>query len=664
MGQSLVLRCVLWLASFLLAASCLANNTVDGRYISASWFVAGSNDAADSAMTIAFDIQPQEGWHIYWQNPGESGYAPEVIWIGEGISAGQLMHPAPVLFDLAGIPSYIHEGQVTLLQRLKFAAPHDSLKAELDLLVCSDRRCVPEVLSFDQKINQLPVASERMQQASSLMPLVVTGSAEIVEQGQVFQLRLKNVAKQAITDVVVFPVDSSLFSAHQAQTWRVEGQDLIASIFRGNANSDALTDVVAVVTNEIGTQQAFTLPPSGPIKSLPEVDEAAQVSVLWVLFAALMGGIVLNLMPCVFPVLSLKVFAITRAGMNPRQARIEALAYTAGTTLSVTALGVIILMVRASGEAMGWAFQLQNVYVLFALYMLVFLIGLNLLGLFELPSINANGGNKDGWLGAFGTGVLAAFVATPCTGPFMAGALGAALILPMGISLIIFSALGLGLGLPFILLAFSETLRCKLPSPGPWMEVLRHWLALPMALTALGLLWIISRQVEISTMIMIVVASTGLLALMAWLGSAQRNFRSTCPASILSLALVSATMIFIKPHTLSAKEDGHFDQQVLSAALSTGQPTLLYFTADWCLTCKVNEVTSINNDAVKKVFKENNVQVIVADWTRGDKVITEFLTREGVAGVPLYIWYSSEGDKQILPQILTSQLLVDLATKG
>jgi thiol:disulfide interchange protein/DsbC/DsbD-like thiol-disulfide interchange protein len=646
------------LTAILLLCSGLSVAESEGRFISASWFLAALPTPETGEVTVGYTLTPKQGWHIYWENPGESGYAPETLW--HDADAQPLQHPAPSLYELGGIPSYIHSDEVTLLQQVILRDRVTSLKADLELLVCSDSRCVPETLTFENAIEDMKISHERAQYAGALLPTVVRGVISGEEQGQVLKVRLQDVALPYITDVRLFPADNSLFSAHHPQTWRLEENDLLITVFRDAIQNTTNQSIVAVVTFDNGERASYTLPPVRPIEDLPKIDPIEQVSWWWAIVAAIIGGILLNLMPCVFPVLSLKIFALTMSGSNAQQAKKEAVAYTAGTILSVTALGGLILVLRASGEVMGWAFQLQNVYVLFGLYALMLTLTVNLVGGFELPSVNVSGQPDHGYLGAFSTGVLAAFVATPCTGPFMAGALGAALVMPPVFGLAIFSGLGLGLGLPFLMLAFNESLRRRLPAPGPWMETLKRFLAIPLALTALGLVWIMWRQLEQTSLGLLLLFSVIFVLVLCAYGSAQRRRSLTWPLWLGAAFSVIICMTFLKP---LATEDSNsqFDEGALAQALESGRPTLLYFTADWCLTCKVNEMTSIDTEEVRNAFAKYNVNIIVADWTRGDKAITEYLSKEGAAGVPLYIWYSRNGQKHLLPQVLTSQMLIDLA---
>jgi thiol:disulfide interchange protein len=333
---------------------------------------------------------------------------------------------------------------------------------------------------------------------------------------------------------------------------------------------------------------------------------------------ALLGGLLLNILPCVFPIISLKALSLVRSGESEAAARREALAYTAGVVLTCLALGGLLLGLRSAGVAVGWAFQLQNPWIVALLLVLAVAITANLAGWFTLPGFGGGEqlAQQDGVKGAFWTGALAAFVATPCTGPFMAAALGAALVLPVPAALLIFAGLGLGMALPFLSIGYVPALRSRLPRPGAWMETFRRFLAIPMGLTALALAWLLAGQ-------------TGL----------------------------AKEIPFLAP---AASQHTPFSEAKLAALRGEGKPVFLYFTADWCLTCKVNEKTAIETDAVRSAFRKKGVVVMVGDWTRSDPAITRFLEAKGRSGVPLYLWYAPGKEAQELPQLLTPAMLAAL----
>jgi thiol:disulfide interchange protein len=416
-----------------------------------------------------------------------------------------------------------------------------------------------------------------------------------------------------------------------------------------------------------GSHSGFAV--SAKAGTVPQAGGGVVITVLLALGGAIVGGLILNVMPCVFPILSLKAMSLVKAGGDAGTARREAIAYTLGVIFTCMALGSALLALRAGGAAVGWAFQLQDPRIILLLLLLVSAIALNMAGLFELRSIGAGGGlaGKGGVQGSFWTGVLVAFVATPCTGPFMGAALGVALVLPFVAALAVFAGLGLGLALPFLLIAFVPALRRRMPRPGAWMGRLQTILSVPMFLTALALAWLLGRQTGASGMTVgIGVALVGGL-LLWWLGTRQHAGKGGgLLFGALVLIVLVGGIVLLPPNDgavaqASATSHVPFDEAKLSALRAQGKPVFLYFTADWCLTCKANEAATIDRAAVADAFDKGGVTVMVGDWTNNDPAIGRFLEGQGRSGVPLYLWYAPDTEAQVLPQVLTPSLLTGLA---
>ncbi|MGB5723476.1 MAG: thioredoxin family protein, partial [Parasphingorhabdus sp.] len=350
---------------------------------------------------------------------------------------------------------------------------------------------------------------------------------------------------------------------------------------------------------------------------------------------------------------------------------------TAGVVLVATLLGAILLGLRASGAAVGWAFQLQDPRIIFVLLALVTAIGLNLAGMFELPNINFGNklAQKDGPAGSFWTGALAAFVATPCTGPFMAAALGATIILPPIAALVIFAGLGVGLALPFLLIGFIPAIRNRLPKPGPWLDGFRKAMAIPMFLTSIGLIWLLGRQIGTDALGLSLIFLLLVALILWWFGGGQ--LKGLSRGALTSAAMVAAIAggIIALPgeaamnsqklaNTSAATLPSEpFSEARLSELRASGQPVFAYFTADWCITCKANEATAIQRSETADAFAAAKVAVLMGDWTRPDPEISRFLEMHGRAGVPLYLYYAPGKEPVILPQILTVATLTDLVSE-
>ncbi|MFN2258965.1 MAG: protein-disulfide reductase DsbD family protein, partial [Parasphingopyxis sp.] len=411
------------------------------------------------------------------------------------------------------------------------------------------------------------------------------------------------------------------------------------------------------------------VPGEVPAAGTPVGGIAAATPLAVILLGAILGGLLLNIMPCVFPILSLKALSLAKSGGEEGAARREALAYAGGAVVMCLALGGSLLALRAGGAAVGWAFQLQDPRMIFLLLMLFTAITANLAGLFELPAlaIGSRRGESGGAAGAFGTGALAAFVATPCTGPFMAAALGAALILPPIEALAIFAGLGLGLALPFLAIGFVPALRRRLPRPGPWLARFRRWMALPMGLTALALVWLLSRQAGAEGVTIGFGLAIALVLVLGWIGLRQRKGRAAALLAIPAL-LVAAVGVGLMPSALPATERAAdtlpgaepFSTARLAELRAAGRPVFVYFTADWCITCKANEAGALARQSVAAHFQQREIAVLVGDWTTGNAEIGRFLATHGRSGVPLYLYYPPGGEPEILPQILTPGRLLAL----
>ncbi|MBO0749710.1 MAG: thioredoxin family protein, partial [Porphyrobacter sp.] len=362
-----------------------------------------------------------------------------------------------------------------------------------------------------------------------------------------------------------------------------------------------------------------------------------------------------------------KALSLARAGESEAGARREGLAYTGGVIVAVLALGALLPVLRAGGSQIGWAFQLQEPGVVVFLLVLASAITANLAGLYELPSVSFT--RSGGKSSAFATGLLAAFVATPCTGPFMAAAMGAALLLPWWEGLLLFFALGLGLALPFLALGWVPPLRKVLPRPGRWMETFRKVMAVPMGLTALALLWLCWRLGGPAFAVVAFVVALAAIALLVMVGRSQRSGKAAwtlaAPGAAALVLLAAVVLPSVQSAPATAQEGvipaKPFSEAALASARASGKPVFVWFTADWCLTCKVNESVAIERDATRDAFRKAGVVALQGDWTRRDPAITRFLTAHGAAGVPLYLWYPAGGEAEQLPQVLTPDTLIDLA---
>lgn len=648
--------------------------------------------APGSEVTLAFVSTPMPGWHGYWLNPGDAGIPTTASWtLPEGATAGDLRFPLPERLLIAGLMNYVYEHPFTQLVTLKLpvglaVGSKLPVKVRLDYLVCTAKICVPEQAELATELTVGDGAIDAGRRAEfdkyrALLPRPLAEKATFQVQGEAIRLAVPYPASARAADVYFYPVTDGVID-YAAPQKAVRDGDRIVIDTKARGSKDKLEGMLGVGGGQGFAVQASpgTVAPASasatPVAAGSETPAAPAASMDWTaaLLAfggAVLGGLLLNIMPCVFPILSLKALSLAKANDSAGTARTEALAYAAGVILVCVALGAILLALRAAGSTAGWAFQLQDPRVILVLLLLVTGIALNLAGLFEMSApgvVNRMAAKGTG--GAFMTGALAAFIATPCTGPFMGAALGAALVLPAAAALAVFAGLGLGIALPFLLIGFVPALRRRLPRPGPWMATLRHILSIPMFLTALALAWVLGRQAGVDGMT-IGLGATLLAALgLWWVGRRQARGASLQWLPALPLLLLAlAAVVVVKPApatTAQATPEGaeSFSEARLAELRGQGRPVFAYFTADWCLTCKVNEKAVIETAAVREALADNKVAVLVGDWTDGDPALGRFIEKHNRAGVPLYLWYKDgEEAPRVLPQILTKDMMQTLAAE-
>ena len=669
----------------------------NGPHIRTQFLAESDRPAPGQTVDVAISMTPEPTWHGYWLNGGDAGFGMQIEWtLPPGVSIGKLAYPTPETLIIAGLMNHVYERPYALIAPLTVAAnvaPGTRLpiRGEANWLACTDQVCVPERGTFALTLvaGDGAVSVDRRSQFDqwrAAIPQPLNGPAvyEVIEG----KLRLSVPLPRSLTITAphLFIEEPRINKPGSTQNFSRNGDHIII-ITDAGSDIEPGRDFHALLRTAEGRGLSFVAKPGdvGPAgEPIAGSDEAGSGELdamlfLTALVGAVFGGLILNIMPCVFPILSLKALALARAGGEAHHVRREGFAYTAGAVLTCLILGTVLLLLRAGGEAVGWAFQLQRPESVMLLTVLMAAITANLAGLFNFGSLSFNLGraSRDGvpveenpTKNAFMTGGLAAFVATPCSGPLLGAALGATLVLPGWASLLIFGGLGFGLALPFLLLALVPALRTRLPKPGPWMETMRRWLAVPMALTALALVWLLSRQVGPTGWLVGGGAVLFTLLLGWWAGRLQGKAQ---PANIAFFAMAASIVplsLLLPPTTQASTQSSGanvigaqpWSEARLNAALASGTPIFVYFTADWCVSCKVNEASSIEREDTAEAFRAAGVTVLKADWTNADQAITRELAKHGRNSVPLYLWYTpGQPQPEILPQILTPAMLVDRA---
>jgi thiol:disulfide interchange protein DsbD len=664
--------------------------------------------APGGTLHVALRQTITPGWHTYWRNPGDSGEATTLAWtLPAGWRASDIVWAPPKKLPIGPLMDYGYEGEVLLpvtLSAPASARPGQSvlLKARVDYLVCKDI-CVPEGadLTLLTPVTPGPAPADSTWAGPIAAALGAApksaGLKAALTPGAGLKLSLTGAAIKGgqFPDAYFYPYDSTVIDHAQPQTIDRGPDGLTLTLAPGSAFKTGKPPAsiagllsfggrTVEITATVGPPLAGAGGLGAPIKPLTP---AARIGgVLVALASAFIGGLILNLMPCVFPILSMKVIALARHAHGPSLAA-QGLAFMGGVVATFLLLAGVLIGARAAGQAVGWGFQLQSPAVVGVLALIMLLAALNLSGVFEigerLQAIagEAGGADKGDLAGSALTGALAVAVAAPCTAPFMAGAIGFALTQGPVVALSIFFALGLGLAAPFTALSFAPNLLRLLPRPGAWMGTLKSVLAFPMYGAAAWLVWVFSQQAGTLGLAALLAAAV-LAGFAGWLyGEAQRSRmigdRSWARLSLAGVSIVLAAGLAITAKSTPAVAVGTSQAEAgtipaqpyspdrLAALRAAGKPVFVNLTAAWCVTCQVNERVALSNGEVAEAFHKDGVTYLVGDWTNRDAAIARTLAEHGRAGVPLYLMYGAGGgEPAVLPQILTPGIVLDAERKA
>ena len=703
-----------------------AANVVQTGHVKAELVAETTAATPGRPIYVALHQTIAPGWHTYWRNPGDAGQATTLAWtLPQGWSAGPIVWPAPERFLAGPIMNYVYTGAVDLPVRISAptgARPGQSvsLKAAANWLVCKDV-CIPESaeLSLDLPVAAGPApvnpqGGDAVARAAASAPRPEGLIARFQPASGTVKLFIAGAALKGLdtAHAYFFPYDG--MALEQASPQRVArgayGLTLVLPAGYGFSHGKPpakLEGVLSLGGKAFEVSASPGSPPPGavglaaPVESTPPPEAAAPqgdassstpppapasrdgLGLAAALGLAFIGGLVLNLMPCVFPVLSIKAAALARHLESPARARGEGIAFLLGVVGSFVALAAMLILARAAGQAVGWGFQLQSPVVVAALALVMLAAGLNLSGVFEaglsLQGVGAEtAARHQGWVGSALTGVLAVVVAAPCTAPFMAPAIGWALVQPAGVALAVFVALGLGLAAPFTAVSFTPGLFGRLPRPGAWMEGLRKVLAFPMYAAAAWLAWVYAEQAGPEGLPRLFAAAlAAAFAAFCW-GVAQRAQKPLTSRAVSVAAIVAAIAALAgataapaatasggppPPGAAGLGAAQPWSAARVEALRAEGHPVFVDFTAAWCVTCQVNERTTLAARQVSDAFARTGAVYLKADWTRPDPAINAALSAQGRSGVPLYLVYGpSRAAPVILPQVLTPEGVVSALT--
>jgi thiol:disulfide interchange protein DsbD len=664
--------------------------------VEATLLVEPSSIAPGKPFTVAIRLHMDPKWHTYWKNPGDSGFATQIDWdLPPGFEASAIQWPYPERVIVGGIVSYAYHNEAWLL--IKITPPKKlpqkiPIKAKVSWLMCEEI-CIPGEATLKLTVPRgsgeiKPETKALFDVAREQLP---KESHEL--NPQAYKISDKKIALQIVSEN--FTANTAYFFPDTAEQIAHDAPQIIRQLAPSKyeieltkaaiapETLDRLSGVLTHRTSKETPTKAFQINVPLQNQASTVVAELSWNKALLYLFYAFLGGIILNLMPCVLPVISLKIFNfIQQSHHDSKKILAHGLIFSSGIILSFLALAGFLIALRAGGEKIGWGFQFQSPLFLVSLSAIVLIMSLALFNVFviggSLVGVGSSLTRQSGLRGSFFNGVLATTLATPCTAPFMGAALGFALTQPTWVALSIFGTLGLGMALPYLLISAQPKLLRYLPKPGAWMETFKQFTGFLMLGTLLWLLWLFGNTRGIDALILLS-AFLLVLALGCWLigqfATPVRSLNSKIITWLTSLILVAvAGHFFVKPALASEKvvtasqvssdkiDWKPYSQQALQEALKTQQPIFVDFTADWCLSCKVNERVALNIDQTQKLFERHQVIALKADWTSRNPEVSEALAAYGRAGVPFYLFYPADRSKApvILPEILTPSIIANL----
>lgn len=703
-----------------------ASSSVDAPHVRVQLMVLpqGLNlgEAADAGLY--FKIEP--GWHVYWKNAGDAGLPPRVQWtLPEGVAAGALQFPAPKRLPLGPLMDFGYEDEVLFPLKLNVAKTAKVgsalLHANVNWLVCQSS-CIPgrAELEISREVYDHPIKSTPLASDAALFkrfigdlpkPLPTTYKVAFHPSNEGFRLFVQTGQKER--EASFFPVDQGVLANAAPQKLTSTPTGLILDLKKdanladnpaelngvlelsrgrafsvaalpgniatvdGNTPSASAASAVPAPPSTFTSEQVGAQEPPQPVQVPPhEPLETSQL--LKTIGLAFLGGMILNLMPCVFPVLFLKGLSLVNSGNEERhRLRAQGFVYTAGILVSFWALVAVLLMLRAAGGSLGWGFQFQSPIFLDLMAGLLFFLGLSLAGQFEIGlTLTSTGGSlaaRHGYTGSFFTGVLAVVVATPCTAPFMGAAIGYALAQSAAVTFAVFTALALGLAAPYVAITLQPAWMRMLPRPGAWMDVFKQVISVPIFATVIWLAWVLA-QAYGANVLAVLQASFLLLAISGWfLGRWPAKRWSAAVAALILIGVIVVSVVApgklivaSEMPTSATTHDGWepWSAETVSRYQAQGRPVFVDFTASWCLSCQVNEHVALNQPEVEKAFREANVALLRADWTQRHQAITEALSALGRSGVPAYALYvPGKSSPQLLPEVLTPSIVTDALAK-
>ncbi|WP_251569849.1 thioredoxin family protein [Parasutterella muris] len=634
---------------------------------------------------IGLLLRHDSKWHTYWKSTGDTGLPTRIQWsLPQGWNASEILWPTPAVFKIGDLVNYGYGDEVLLPVRISVPASAkvgsvQDIKAEVSWLMCADQ-CVPGKASLTlavqvaDKDGGATKASTLFEASHTAMPSPLSDASGVFDP-KTHAVRVTFKSTEPFHHFYVFAEgdDSVVYGAPQSVS---RSADKISVTLQGTDELKAGSQFSGVFAADGGPRKggwagSFSVPlESGTVAAPTVSDDTLQTGLSsWLAVAmAFIGGLILNVMPCVFPVLSLKILSLVQDRQRINLP-LHGVVFTLGVLLTMLVLAGVLIAVKSAGISVGWGFQLQSPIFVASLAVIFAAISVNLLGWFEFSGVRVSGGSySNSLLNCFATGVLAVVAASPCTAPFMGAALGYALTASIRESIFVFLALGLGMSLPWLVLSLFPVLTAWMPKPGAWMNVFRKLMAIPMLLTMIWLLWVLSQQVSFTALVLYIAAVISLCVCLFLYGKLQFSLLTAKLPIVLSAACAvllfaaASSSLFRQPDAAVQAADA-WSPQAVENALEAGKPVFVDFTASWCVTCQANKIAVLDREDIREAFKQHGVVFLVADWTNQNPDITQALESFGRSGVPLYILYSPDGKTTVLPELLTKNIVIGALDK-
>ena len=620
-------------------------------------------------LLVGFKFSLSPGWHTYWVNPGDAGEGASIKWnLPRDVKASKILWPGPERIPVEPLMTFGYEDEVVLLTKIYTSKNTDiplTLNALVSWYTCKEI-CIPQEAEVSIPIKlgfKSPSSSNKLlKQTLENVPTPFKGTYRVQSLDDSYIIQGQFEDNKQYDSIYFFPRFYGLTDYVESQLYEKNKDSFSLQVQPSRLKIEHESFEGVLATEKDGRLSYFEIN-----HSLSSDNSSQEFSVLTLIIFAFFGGLILNVMPCVFPILSIKILRFVEQSENSSYKTFkQGCLFSVGVIVSFLLIAALLISLKSGGESIGWGYQLQSPIVVSLLFYLFIVMGYifmsNIIIGSSLARLSLISSSKGDSLESFLTGVLAVIVASPCTAPFMGSAIGFALLQPSFYSILIFLGLGIGFSLPYLVLSAKPSLLSFLPKPGQWMETFKQFMAFPMWASALWLLWVLSGQVDSQEIIQVLLGAL-IITIGLWLLEKNKSESNWVKWMIrLPFVLLLIFALWLVPTTYSDSDETQdqlaYTPQLLEDLREENNLVFLNFTADWCITCKVNEAVALKTSEVSKVLAEKNITYLEADWTRKDPIISETLEQYGRTGLPLYLLFPSEGDPLILPEILTEDILL------